>query len=137
MLTQEEESQQKEILWYQTTVDKWYQNRMEGDKQVLTLSGLGIGLLMTLNDDLTNKFSITLWIGAAICYFLAMFLILVIYKKNADYLLALIKNADVKMLGKAIGSLTKIAFGLFLFGAFLTIILAIKELPIFASAGGG
>ena len=101
---------------------------MEVDKQVLTLSGLGIGLLMTLTDGLTTAHVIALWCAAAICFLISILLVLLIFSKNSDYLMILVQNGDEKRHGNALRLMTRWAHGLFFGGALLTVALALKTL---------
>ena len=128
ILSPDEENQQKEILWYQSTVDAWYETRMEVDKQILTLSALGIGLLMTLTKGFTNPHVVVLWCAAAVSFLVSIFLILQIFSKNSDYLVVLIQETDEKHHSNRLRFMTLWAHGLFFLGAVITVVLALKTI---------
>jgi len=135
-----EKNDQKDILWYQTTIAAWFQTRMEVDKQVLTLSGLGTGLLMTLKDDLPDGWFVILWCAAAFCFLTAMLLTLLIFRTNSDYIEEIIQDQEkdaATTQEKSLAAMTVGAFWLFIAGAFLTIILAMKGIDFFPNAGTG
>jgi Ca2+/Na+ antiporter len=64
----------------------WYQNRMEIDKQILLLSSLGIGALITFNFNPSSPYMFWFWLISGICFLSCIALVLIIYHKNADYL---------------------------------------------------
>ena len=121
---------QKKVAFYQSFLSAWIENRMEKDKQILILSALAIGLLMTFRDELPDVFSFCLWLLSGFAFVIAIIIVLWIFRQNSDYIELLLINDDdqseeIKKLEKSLQKKTLWAFGLFILGIVLTISLAI------------
>ena len=135
------------VAYFDSWVKAWIENRMEMDKQLLALSALAIGLLVSVSDKLSNTFQFFIWITAGLAFVLCAFFILIIFHKNAEYIGILLEEHQAdgdnkESLGKKeqektqfLNKLTKIAFFLFLIGATLTIILAVIQLGFIVTKG--
>lgn len=78
----------KDIEYYAACVNAFIQTRMEKNKQMITLSGLGIGLLVTLRDEVNDHFSLSLWSFSGLLFLISIGISLLIFSKNADYILS-------------------------------------------------
>ncbi|MGH1397897.1 MAG: hypothetical protein ACRBCT_01655 [Alphaproteobacteria bacterium] len=79
---------EKKIAYYSACVNAFIQTRMEKNKQLLTLSALGIGLLASLREDIHNMSSLVLWFLSGFLFLASITLSLIIFAKNADYVLS-------------------------------------------------
>ena len=85
---------QKDVAYYETFLSAWIENRMEKDKQILTLSALSLGLLTTLYDKISSVSQFWIWIISAGLFILACTFILLIFKWNSDYISEIINDND-------------------------------------------
>lgn len=132
-----QEQHNSRVAYYDSLVKAWIQNRMELDKQLLTLSALASGLLVTVFGQPENINQFVLWLIGSIAFLCCGAFILIIFHKNSRYLETVINlhqreeeenNATKKQEEtetKELNSLTKIASSIFLLGVASTIILAI------------
>lgn len=122
-----DEHTQKNVAFYQTFLSAWVSSRMEKDKQILTLSALAIGLLMTFRGELSDVFAFTVWLIAGFAFVASITIILLIFGQNGDYIEKIIRDDDGARveLEKSLHRKTFWAFGLFLVGVVLTIFLAV------------
>ncbi len=135
----EKEYYANRVAYFDSWVKAWIENRMEMDKQLLTLSAFAIGLLVSVFDKPSNTFQFFIWITAGLAFVLCAFFILIIFHKNTEYIEILLEDHQADednkdSLGKeeqektqSLNRLTKTAFFLFLIGATLTIILAVIQ----------
>ena len=135
----EKEYHDNRVAYFDSWVKAWIENRMEMDKQLLTLSALAIGLLFSVSDKLSDTFQFSIWITASLAFVLCAIFILIIFHKNTEYIEILLEEHQAEgdnkdSLGKkeqektqSLNGLTKTAFFLFLIGATLTIILAVVK----------
>lgn len=128
------------VAYYDSWTKAWIENRMEKDKQLLTLSALAIGLLVGVFDQPDCPFEIGLWLLAGLSFLACVFTILFIFKRNSDYIetltakhLAEKEEEEVALAKKErkealkLGNLTFIASVSFLCGVTSTIFLAILK----------
>lgn len=123
-----EEFISKNVAYYQTFLSAWIENRMEKDKQILLLSTLAIGLLISFSNNLNNLSQKILWILAGIPFIVAIFLALSIFSKNSDYIESLIRNDysnEYKELENKLSTLTKQSFIFFIIGVLITFLLVL------------
>jgi hypothetical protein len=87
-MTPEEIEHQKVVEYYAASVNAWYSTSLEHDKNVLTLSAGGIGLLITLltTVGLTSAEALVLYIGAITSFLVALISILFIFRRNQTYI---------------------------------------------------
>ncbi len=136
------------VAFYSNWVGAWIENRMEVDKQLLTLSALAIGLLVGVFGKPSNIYESIIWLISGLSFFICIALILIIFIKNTNYIDILLKvhhagdNGDdiihQKEENKKSQSLKKITIIMFLFfgvGALFTIILAIMRSGIWKIIG--
>ena len=88
------EIMQKNVSFYEVLFAAWMSNRMEKDKQILTLSGLAIGLLMTFRSEIDDFYSFIILVLASLSFTISMIIVLLIFKKNSDYIMQLIKKSN-------------------------------------------
>jgi len=141
---QEREAQElmeKNIAFYGTFLNAWVENRMETDKQLLTLSSLAIGLLMIFYDKLHTTTELVLWLAAGVLFILTIILVLCIFRSNSKYIECLIVDDDQhrkQAVEKSLQTMTACAFGMFIVGIIFTFALAIvKSGFVIMKASGG
>ncbi|NMC35210.1 MAG: hypothetical protein GYA36_22555 [Veillonellaceae bacterium] len=88
---------EKEQIYYSALLNGWINSRNEKDKQIITLSSLGIGLTLSIMTAVKDHFSICVLIGGVLimgsfCY--NIFLGLKILSINANYLSLIIKKEE-------------------------------------------
>ena len=129
------------VAFFDSWVKAWIQNRMELDKQLLSLSALAIGLLVGVLGNPDNVLQLVIWLAAGFSFLFCGGFILIIFHQNTNYIETLLKDhqteekAEEKVIlserekqkTQQLGLLTKSAFFLFLFGATLTLGLAISQ----------
>ena len=81
-----QEKMLKKVAYYQETISTWRSNRMELGKQIMTLSGLAIGLLATFRSEINDSCSFFVWFFAGVLFIISMCLILWIFRQNSDYI---------------------------------------------------
>lgn len=89
----EQEEMQKRVAYYQTLLSTWISNRMESDKQILTLSLALIGYLITFQSNIGDIYSSILWVLAFLFFIASIGLVLSIFSQNCEYI-ELIQNED-------------------------------------------
>lgn len=123
-----QEERDKRVAFYQTFLGAWIENRMEMDKQVLTLSSAAIGLLMVFYKDMDKVFEFSLWLIAGCAFIVAIILVLCIFRNNSNYIQCLIREDNQTLqnvLEKRLQTMTAWAFGSFIVGIVLSFTLAI------------
>ncbi len=127
---QERLYEQKNVAFYQTFLSAWIENRMETDKQILTLSSLAIGLLMFFYDKLETPTEFVLWF-VSVCLFLsAIITILCIFKKNCPFIEGLLNDeqtAEYTAIEKDLQKLTSRSFACFILGVVISFSLAVVK----------
>ena len=137
-----QEIMQKNVSFYEVLFTAWMDNRMEKDKQILTLSALAIGLLMTFRSEIKDFCSFFILALASLSFTGSMIVVLGIFKKNSDYLMQLIQKSNKREQTdkekkeivdneRTLQSRTSWAFLLFIVGVGFTFILsAYKIVPV-------
>ena len=133
----------KKIAFYQTVLGAWVQTKMETDKQLLTLSGLAIGLLMVFQSKLNSTLQLVLWLSAGGLFVGTIITILFIFWNNSAHIEDVIaENQEqdeekklefkikVAIMDKKLNRQTICAFVMFILGVILTSALAIAKLNI-------
>ena len=129
------------VAYFDSWVKAWIENRMELDRQLLTLSALAIGLLISVYGHPATVTQFCIWILAGMTFLGCGALILILFHMNTTYIEILLAehqtpdDAEEKfILGKKeeqktklLNQLTKTASILFLFGVILTLLLAISQ----------
>lgn len=127
------------VAFYDSWTKAWISNRVEMDKQLLTLSALAVGFLITFFKDIDELIPSIIWLIATISFVISGIISYKIFRKNASYIETLLnlhqdEGIDKTKLEteekKKTGQLTSMsnwATHIFLLGAALTIILAIWE----------
>ena len=136
------EIMQKNVSFYEVLFAAWLDNRMEKDKQILTLSGLAIGLLMTFRSEIDDFCSFFILVLASSSFTGSMIVVLGIFKKNSDFIMQLIQKSNKGELAdkeekemvnneRSLQSQTFLAFWLFIIGVVFTFILsAYRIIPV-------
>lgn len=71
--------EQKSVTYYSALVNAWIATRMEKDKQLLTLSSAGIGLIIFFQPKLSTLFEFWVWILAGGCFLISLGLLLSVF----------------------------------------------------------
>jgi hypothetical protein len=87
-MTPEEISHQKEVEYYASSVNAWFNTSLEHDKSILTLAAGGIGLLITLltTIGLSSAEALVLYVGAITSFLVALLAVLVVFRHNRTYI---------------------------------------------------
>lgn len=73
----------------------FYNTRLEKDKSILTISVAGLGFLITfLNLTTLDKISYSLLLLSSICFLFCIYTVIVIFDKNADYIISVVTDDD-------------------------------------------
>ena len=127
------------VVYFDSWVKAWINNRMEFDKQLLTLSALAIGLLVGVLNEPDTAIEFLIWLFTGISFALCALSILFIYQHNCKYIEILIQEHQAENVDKApflekeqdktrfLNRCTTIAFVLFLTGVALTIALTVSQ----------
>lgn len=115
-MTPDEIAHQKEVEYYASSVNAWFNTSLEHDKSILTLAAGGIGLLITLltTVGLSSAEALVLYVGAITSFLVALVSVLVVFRRNRTYIeqvLAGKAGANDSMLAKA-DSIALWAFGI-------------------------
>ena len=122
--------EQKGVAYYSALVNAWITTRMEKDKQLLTLSAAGIGLIIIFQPKLSTIFEFWIWILSGVCFLLSICLLLSVFTDNGDLIEAEIvesKSILKDKLNKRVSLKTKLSGWLFVLGATLAFVLAISQ----------
>lgn len=84
-MTAEEIAHQKEVEYYASSVNAWFNTSLEHDKSILTLAAGGIGLLITLltTIGLSSAEALVLYVGAITSFLVALISVLVVFATTA------------------------------------------------------
>ena len=84
----------REEAFYATALGAWVETRMELDRSILTLSGAGVGLLVTLLTTIGSETPLQhgLYAAALLGFLLAMTFALIIFGRNATYLESVLEH---------------------------------------------
>ena len=118
----------KEIAYHQLLLSSWTETRMERDKQVLTLSALAIGLLVTLRSELDDCIAVCVWLFAVVLFLVSVMKILWVFRHNSKYIEQIIKDDDpekMKKIAKDLQRNTLFVDWMFVIGVILTAFLAV------------
>jgi hypothetical protein len=126
-MTPEEIENQKHIEFYSASLNAWFNTSLEHDKSLLTLSAGGIGLLVTLLTavGLSSAESLVLYICAIVSFAISIISILAVFKRNNNYIEAVICNKNQGM-DPVLGRLDTTALVAFGIGVLFTAIIGIS-----------
>ena len=87
-MTPEEIAHQKEVEYYASSVNAWFNTSLEHDKSILALAAGGIGLLITLltTVGLSSAEALVLYVGAITSFLVALVSVLVVFRHNRSYI---------------------------------------------------
>lgn len=87
-MTSEEIESQKRVEYYAASINAWFNTSLEHDKNLLTLSAGGIGLLLTLltTVGLSSAEALVLYICAITSFVVALVAILVVFRRNRTHI---------------------------------------------------
>ena len=120
--------EQKQVVYYQANLSAWTATRLETDKQLLTLSALAIGLLVTLRSELDDDVAFYVWLLAAVSFLVSIFSILRVFHLNSDYIEQNLADDDqekTKGIYKSLKCYRLLVHSLFFTGVLLTAILVV------------
>ncbi len=135
----EQEYRQKRVVFYQTFINAWIENRMEMDRRVLILSSAAIGFLTTYHDELEGIFQHVLLFLAYLLFIFSIITVLFIFRNNAKYIECVISENDEfnpeknvmseekKRLEKNLQLQTQGALSMFIIGIILTFVLVVAK----------
>lgn len=124
-MTSEEITQQKDIAYYTSSTEAWYNSSLERDKSLLNLSAGGIGLLITLLTAVgpSSAVVLILYIAALVSFVVTLIAVLTIFQHNKKYIEDIINQNATDNSRLAI--LDSFAFWAFLTGVIFTAIIGI------------
>jgi hypothetical protein len=128
-----DEDNQKRIAFYQEMVSGWVTTQIEADKQAMGLSGLAVGLLVTLGGSVFDRLSCIIWFIAGLAFFGSIATGLRVLYLNARYIeqvLAENNPSEEERVLKRVTRYTLWVYGLFFLGAAFTAILAVISTPV-------
>lgn len=87
-MTPEEITAQKDVEFYASNVDAWFNTSLEFDKSILALSAGGIGLLVTLltTIGLSSMLILIMYISAILGFLIALASVLFVFQRNRSYI---------------------------------------------------
>lgn len=95
-MSDEDQTNEKEIAYYSALVTGWLTTRLEHDKSILALSAGGIGLLVSLLTAIgvTSVVLYILYIFAIFSFLLSIISIVVVLRRNSTHLEDVINNTQ-------------------------------------------
>ena len=78
----------------QTLLSAWTTTRMEKDKQLLTLSALAIGLLVTLRSEIDDVCAYYVWLSSGASFLFSIIIILRVLHLNSVYIEQILAGDD-------------------------------------------
>ena len=103
-----QEIMQKNVAFYQVLFTAWMSNRMEKDKQIVTLSALAVGLLMTFRSEINDIPSLFIVLFAGGFFTSSMIVVLVIFKQNSDFIMLVIRDNNQKEISQCLHLLLRL-----------------------------
>lgn len=128
-MTQEEIKGLQDVEFYAASVNAWFNTKLEHDKNLLTLSAGGVGLLLTLLPSIESSTALIFYIGAISSFVVTLVALLFVFRRNGTHIENVISgnNAADPVL-KKIDTLALWAFGIgVVFTAFIGITAAIQS----------
>jgi len=88
--------EEKDVAFYSATVNAWYTTKFEKDKHLLSLSSVGIGLLVTLVTavGVASTCAAAMYVLAVLSFMVCILAVLYIFSRNADHLQRLINEKE-------------------------------------------
>ena len=80
------ENHERELVYYDTFIKAWVQNRLETNKQLITLSVLAIGLLVSVFGKPDSPLESLIWIFACSSFILCIITELGVFHRNTKYI---------------------------------------------------
>lgn len=128
----------RSVAYYGALVTAWIETRMERDKQILTLSSLGLGGLIALEQTgLNDVWSFGFWIAAGLVFIVTILLALVILSLNAKHISALVRDTTSTDHERCLLFLDIVLMMFFFIGIVLTFTLAVHESGFTITKNGG
>ena len=91
-----QEYHNKRVAFFDSWVKAWIQNRMELDRQLLSLSALAIGLLVGVLGNPNNVLQFVIWFIAGFSFLFCGGIILIIFRQNTKYIETLLDGHQTK-----------------------------------------
>lgn len=103
----------KKAEFYAASTNAWFNTSLEFDKSMFALAGGGIGLLVSLMQNVRTLPTFLLYIAAIVCFITCIGLLLAVFQKNKAYVMKLAQEepADPALL-TALDSAAAIFFAL-------------------------
>ncbi len=117
---------EKEVQYYTSIVNAWFNTRLEKDKSLLTLSAAAIGLLITLLTTIgANSTDRVILYGLAIISFIiCLCAVIIIFQRNSDHLEKVAKKESTT--DPYLKLLDKIASYTFVLGIIFSMVIGIS-----------
>jgi hypothetical protein len=121
----------KDVQYYAACVNAWHNSALEHDKNLLTLSSGGIGLLITLLNTVgaSSCLMVSCYVIAIFAFLVCLTSVLIIFKRNRKYIEQIINNnkEDKDDILSVLDYIAIISFGIgVLFSGFIGILAAFK-----------
>lgn len=108
-------------------VEAWVNTKMERDKQILAISSLGLGGLVSFSAGLNGGSEFFLWITASLFFVISILMILIIFEMNGKLIHRLINGRTTDGAEAILKILDKTVIATFLLAVCLTFGLAINK----------
>ena len=82
----DKEHRDSRVAYYDTFIKAWVQNRLETDKQLITLSTLAIGLLVGIFGSPDLLIGLWFWLAACFSFLLCIIMKLCVLHRNTKYI---------------------------------------------------
>lgn len=117
----------KSVEYYSASITAWYNTHLEHDKNLLTLSAGGIGLLITLltTGGVPSAEGLVLYIVSLCCLVVCLGSVLAIFKQNGKYVEALV-NGETPPPNPVLQRLDSIAIYSFAAGVIFAVVIGIS-----------
>ena len=118
---------EKDVAFYDATVNAWYTTKFEKDKHLLSLSAAGIGLLVTLATavGITSGWLGAIYAIAVLSFLMCILTVLSIFSRNANHLERLLQEKEDN--NPTLACLDILANASFIFGIIFTLLVGLSS----------
>lgn len=118
----DEEEILKRVAYYESLLNAWLSSRFESNKQLTTLSSLGLGLLVINGRHHGNELIYTIWLYAGAAFTGSIIINLIILYLNSSYIESIVSNDEntQSKLVEKLSSLSVVSYILFGIGVLAT-----------------
>lgn len=122
---------QREIEYYSNLINASINTQMEVDRQILTISSLALGVLVTFLKEPKDSFAFFLWFFSGLFFIITILISLIIFKKNSALIRKQVRaingeNVDTEEIECSLKMLDKIMYSCFILGIITIFVFAIK-----------